>query len=305
MRISKMINGAKVKKWLKMFAGKSMHHVSQGVGKNYSFTSVKGYYNDLTNKVLLDKEHINDIEPFSIEFEGNDIIFSIAIFQYGLASYDLFLETGDELYLHKFIAHANWAVSNQNNDGSWETFGFMYPQHPYSSMAQGEGISLLVRAYCFTNNTMYLNAALNAYEFMVKPVESGGTAKYEKNKIYFLEYTHLPYVFNGWIFSIFGVMDLFILTGEVKYKHILDKTLDTFINCLPKMDNGYWSMYRNDKTIASPFYHSLHISLLAVLYHYTLIPVLNEYRERFIKYQSKSWNRKRALIKKSFQKIFE
>ena len=71
------------------------------------------------------------------------------------------------------------------------------------------------------------------------------------------------------------------------------------------MDNGYWSMYRNDKRIASPFYHDLHIAQLSVLYKFTKKNCYKFYADKFKYYKTKWWNRKRAFIKKSFQKLFE
>ena len=40
-----------LRRWMNMLFGKSQFHVEQGRGKCYSLSTVKGYYNDLTNKV--------------------------------------------------------------------------------------------------------------------------------------------------------------------------------------------------------------------------------------------------------------
>lgn len=47
------VNLFKIKKWTKMLRGNSVYHVNQNEGKYYSKTEVKGYYNNLTDKVLL------------------------------------------------------------------------------------------------------------------------------------------------------------------------------------------------------------------------------------------------------------
>lgn len=300
-----MINLANIKKWLKMISGKSILHVKQDKGKRYSFIEVSGYYNDLTNKILCDKDHTEEIWPFKSLYDGKLIYFSIAIFQYGLAAYDLFLETNDDLYFQKFIKHADWAVENQNSDGAWDTFGYKFPNHKYSAMAQGEGISLLVRAYKATQRQKYLESALKAYDFMLTPLEKNGTAKYDKDGIVFYEYTNFPCVFNGWIFAMFGIIDLFLLTKDSLYKDVLDKSIKSFKLNLVKMDIGYWSLYRDDGTIASPFYHDLHIALLDVLYEYSNEEIFKEYRDKFIYYKNKKIYKIRAFIKKAIQKIIE
>lgn len=78
-----------------MLSGNSVFHVNQGEGKIYSKDSVAGYYNDLTEKItrfgLPD-----DSVPKSFVDTGEEIYFSISIFQYGLAAYDLYLITGDK-----------------------------------------------------------------------------------------------------------------------------------------------------------------------------------------------------------------
>ena len=40
-----------LKRWCNMIFGKSSFHVEQGVGKYYSKNEIRGYYNDMTNKV--------------------------------------------------------------------------------------------------------------------------------------------------------------------------------------------------------------------------------------------------------------
>ena len=47
----------------------------------------------------------------------------------------------------------------------------------YSAMAQGEGISVLTRAFSESNDSKYLNAAIKASELTLKPIKNGGTAR--------------------------------------------------------------------------------------------------------------------------------
>jgi hypothetical protein len=293
-----------IKYWWKMIRGKSLYHVNQDEGQFYSFNEIKGYYNDLTQKVLLDQKHYLSIDPFEIKSDGKTFFFPIAIFQYGLACYDLLLKgTDKELMLSKFKSFVEWAFLNQNVNGSWDNFAIAIPKHPYSAMAQGEGASLLIRGYIQFGCPQYLVAAKKAIDFMLISLEKGGTADYSNDGLVLFEFTNGPFVFNGWMFAIFGLMDLYILEHDLSIKQILNKTISSFEKALPKMDNGYWSMYRNDKTIASPFYHRLHIAQLSVLAKYTQIPLFQNYHDRFVKYQSKFWNRKKAFFKKAFQKI--
>lgn len=294
----------KIKKWMKMLLGNSVFHVNQGEGKSYSLNEVKGYYNDLTEKITRFGLQ-DDSVPKSFVDTGEEIYFSIAIFQYGLAAYDLFLQNDDQSMLGKVRACADWAVANQQNDGGWETFAFQDKEHPYSSMAQGEAVSLLVRAYKAFGDSIYKVVADKALDFMLRPVEDGGTTVYKDNGIYLHECTHKPCVLNGWIFSAWGLLDYAKAFNDDKILKVWDDTVRTMAVSLPNFDNGYWSKYTPIKTIASPFYHNLHIAQLNVMYKLTDNIVFAEYAKRFEKYQHCWVCRKRAFLNKAWQKIMD
>lgn len=288
-----------------MLRGKSLSHVKQGPGRIYSFNHVLGYYNDLTEKVTKDVGNYSSVEAFRYCVNGKTFFAPIELFQYGLGAYDLFLLKRDEkLMLAKFRAQVDWALANQAENGSWDAFSWHLPAAPFSSMAQGEGASLLLRAYVQFGDKRYLYAARKALLFMLTPLSQGGTAEYRDGDLFLYEFTNHPYVFNGWIFSIFGLIDYSLISDDSLINDCLNKTLRTLAKVSGKMDNGYWSMYRNDKTIASPFYHDLHIALLDVLYEYSKEPIFASLSYRFKQYKNKSRNRRKAFIKKAFQKIF-
>lgn len=305
-----MINKTYVKKWIKMLSGKSILHVEQGVGKLYSADCVEGYYNDLTNKVLLDKEHLDSTEVFMHPTSDLSMhYFSIAIFQYGLGAYDLYLKYGDKVYYDKFSSHLQWAIENQLENGAWDTFSMEFPEAPYSAMAQGEGISLLARGYVTAvdeaGKRIISEKMKRAVDFMLKDVSDGGTALRKDGKIFLLEYTGKPMVLNGAIFAVFGLIDYIKVTGDEAVKDELSVILKTIAEYLPEFDNGYWSMYDLGGHIASPFYHDLHIAQLHVLADLTKKEIFGEYEMKFIKYKSSFFKRTRAFMKKAMQKIKE
>lgn len=300
------VSAHKIKKWYRMLMGKSVYHVNQGVGKVYSKKNVEGYYNDLTEKITRFGRHDNNI-PLTVVDTGEEIEFAIAIFQYGLAAYDLFLLSNktDNDSLVKLKSCAEWAVINQQGDGSWVTFEYENPNCPYSSMAQGEGISLLIRAYMTFGDERYTSTAKKALDFMLLPIEKGGTTKYVDNKIYFYECPEEPLILNGWIFTIWGVYDYWKFFGDQHSKHILDQTLATLENDLPSYDLGYWSKYEDKTRIASPFYHNLHVAQLKVMFDLTGKEVYRKYADRWEKYSNNWIFSKIAFAKKAIQKILE
>ncbi len=293
----------KIKKWFKMLSGKSISHVNQDVGTCYSKTEVKGYYNDLTEKVTKDNPDI--LVPKYYVDTGEEIYFSIGVFQYGLAAYDLYLKTGGETYKKKLLVCADWAVENQEESGGYITFAYKNTEHPYSSMAQGEALSLLCRAYLLTKNEKYIKSAEKAKDLMLKEIKDGGTALTKGDEIYFYEATFMPLVLNGWIFSLWGIMDYCRTVSDSRAEDVFLKSLNTLKKKLPDFDIGYWSKYDDGKRISSPFYHKLHIAQLRVMYDLFGDDIYKEYADKWENYQKSFFKPKKAFIKKAVQKIFE
>ena len=284
-----------------MLMGNSIYHVTQDIGK---IVDKGGYYNDLTQKVLLGEKNLDRQGiPFLEHCDGKHIKMPTMIFQYGLGAFDLYLLEEKKEYLDKVVICANWAVDNQEEKGSWNNFFYIYPDNPYSAMSQGEGASLLLRAYAETKDIRYFNAAKKAIDFMLIDVSCGGVSERRENELYLLEYTHLPLVLNGWIFALWGIYDLSLVLPE--YKKEFDKTVNTLARQLLLFDNGYWSLYDVSGMMTSPFYHKLHIAQLKAMYQITNIDIFKEMSLKFVKYESKKINRIRAFCVKGIQKILE
>ena len=290
-----------------MLCGKSLLHVNQELGKCFDTNGIKGYYNDLTEKVTRQPELLgNDALPQHPTKEGEQVYFPVAIFQYGLAAYDLFLQTGDEQYKAKFRQCVEWTLANQEPSGAWNNFFFSYPEHPYGAMAQGEGASLLIRGYQESGDTRYLDAAQQAIDFMLTPLADGGTAVYEDTDIILLEYTHLPAVMNGWIFAWWGLYDYVKATHDDGiYKQRMEQSLLALEKRLNMFTEAYWSKYDLDIRIASPFYHHLHIAQMQAMFQLTGHQIFDDFARRW-QADEKNWlHKKRAFITKVFQKIKE
>ncbi len=290
-----------------MLSGRSIDHVNQDKGKFFTTGEIKGYYNNLTEKVtknpaLLDSNELPMVYP-----EHQDpVYFPVAVFQYGLGAYDLFFLTKEERYLKKFSQCVDWAMNNIDDKGRWNNFFFYTPKTPYGAMAQGEGASLLVRAYKHTGEARYLDIAKEAIDFMLLPLEDGGTTKYEGGDAYLMEYTFKGMVMNGAIFAWWGLYDYVLATHDTgKYKTALDQTLDSLVRVLSQFKCSYWSMYSLDGLIASPFYHNLHIAQMEAMYELTGKTIFKEYADVWLQQQRNIICKSRAFIKKALQKIAE
>lgn len=296
----------KIQRWYKMLIGKSIYHVKQDIGLFYNKFQIMGYYNDLTEKVLRDNQLGTNGLPCLLTEKDESVVFPISVFQYGLGAYDLFLSTKDSTYLSKFALAVDWALENQQENGAWNNFYYVFPQNPFSAMAQGEGVSLLVRAYTYFSDIKYLLSAKKAIDFMVTSIELGGTAKAFEDKFFLLEFTHKSAVLNGWIFAIFGLYDYTLISRDDYYLDILNRTLLTLKNEIPNFDNGFWSLYNLDRSIiASRFYHKLHIALLKALYDLSDIDTFKYMYQKWEKYDGKLYYRLKAFLIKAVQKLKE
>ena len=195
-----------------------------------------------------------------INYNGNIVYFPTTISQYALGSYDLFLMKKNQFFYDKFINSVNWLIKNQYSQGGWNVNNLL--RCKYSAMTQGEGVSLITRAFLKSNDIKYLEASVKALELILKSINNSGTARYITNKLYFEEIAKIEpsLILNGWIFTIFGLFDIIKLTKDKKYINMLNVTLKTLENELDNYDCGYWSYYDQCGHLASPFYHRLHIA---------------------------------------------
>jgi len=245
----------------------------------------------------------------------------IAIAQYGLGNYNLFCQTGEKEYSNRFFSSADWLVENleQNPAGLWvwnHHFDWEYRallKAPwYSALAQGQGISLLVRAYKDTDNNKYLRSAQRAFESFLAKIEHGGVSFDDENGFtWFEEYIVSPlaptHVLNGFIWASWGIYDFYLATGDSKAKLLFSKVINTLEANLKDFDIGYWSLYEQSgtllKMIASPFYHKLHIVQLHVLHRITGIQYFREVADKWEGYQASRWKRSLSLGYKALFKL--
>jgi len=246
----------------------------------------------------------------------------IAIAQYGLGNYNLWCDTGNAQRYDKFIRAANWLVHNlvKNHDGIdvWmHNFDFEYYKTLkapwYSGLAQGQGISLLLRAAKATGDAKYADAAEKAFKSFTLKLESGGVIDIDGSGCYWIEeYVLQPThektkILNGFIWALWGVYDYYIFTKNKDVLRLYEKFVETIMNNLDKYDTGYWSYYELTpqliKNIASPFYHKLHVVQLLIMYEITGKDMFKEYSVKWEKYSDKKLFKSVALIYKAAFKI--
>jgi heparosan-N-sulfate-glucuronate 5-epimerase len=244
----------------------------------------------------------------------------IAIAQWGLGNYNRFCRTQEASRKQKLLSASDWLTSHleQNRFGLWvwnHHFDWEYRttlRAPwYSGLAQGQGISLLVRAWQATQIQSYLDAAQRAFAAFLKSTTEGGiTFPDESGNLWFEEYIVSPptHILNGFIWAAWGVYDYFLATRENSAGHLFEQAVRTLRVNLERYDLGFWSLYEQSGTllpmVASSFYHQLHIVQLRIMHRLTGDEIFLCYAERWADYAQSWMKRNRALCYKSAFKIF-
>jgi len=243
----------------------------------------------------------------------------IAIAQWGLGNHNLFRRTNDPVRQQKFLAAADWLCTHleQNPHGVWvwnHHFDWEYRvrlKAPwYSALAQGQGISLLLRAYSETGNKDCVECASRALgAFQKAACEGGVTFTDDRGDLWFEEYILSPptHILNGFIWAAWGVYDYFMATKDDAARQLFDRAVTTLRNNLQRYDLGFWSLYEQSGTmlpmIASPFYHRLHIVQLRIMHRLTGVPIFADYADKWERYGRSRANRTRALCYKGAFKL--
>jgi hypothetical protein len=243
----------------------------------------------------------------------------IAISQYGLGNYNLFARAGEESRRKKFLAASDWLVANleQNRQGVWvwtHHFDWEYRDRLkapwYSGLAQGQGISLLLRAYLETGVDRYRDAACRAFQSFGRAVLDGGVIfTDDQGDVWIEEYiVHPPtHILNGCIWASWGIYDYSLSTKDPTARVLFDKVVQTLAKNLDRYDVGFWSLYEQSgtrlKMVASPFYHRLHIVQLRIMHSLTGNDVFQRYAERWESYGQSHAKRAAALCYKSAFKL--
>jgi heparosan-N-sulfate-glucuronate 5-epimerase len=243
----------------------------------------------------------------------------IAIAQYGLGNHNLWCSSGDRQRLAKVLVIADWLARKlERNPYGLEVwhhhFDWEYRtplKAPwYSALAQGQGISLLVRAHAETRDDVYLEAARRAFLPLTRTTEEGGVAfRDAQGGTWLEEYIVTPptHILNGFLWALWGVYDYWLATQEPQARALFEACTRTLAGNLPTYDTGYWSLYEHSGTrmrmLASSFYHQLHVVQLRVMARLSEERVFAEFADHWARYMQSGLKRNFALVHKSVFKL--
>lgn len=141
-------------------------------------------------------------------------------------------------------------------------------------MAQGQAISLFVRAHSLEPDPAYISAAHRALALLEIPVNCGGLLSKIGSLDFYEEYPTTPssFTLNGLIFCMIGLYDGAQVFRDEDANHMFEKMLQTVKKVLPLYDGDRLSSY-DLSHITNPArnrlcdrkYHILHCKLLQAL----------------------------------------
>ena len=243
----------------------------------------------------------------------------IAIAQYALGHYNRFKQDGNEASRDAFLLSADWLVENlEANEHDilvwmhhfdWE-YRDLLKAPWYSALAQGQALSVLVRAHEELSESPYLDAATRAFDAFCHELEAGGVRHTDTDGYAWLEETIVDpptHILNGFLWALWGIHDYVLATGDERARRLCDDCLRTLRDRLASYDIGFWSLYEHSNTrlkmIASPFYHALHIVQLRVMQRITGETLFAEVADRWEGYQNNRLYRWLSLVYKVLFKL--
>jgi len=90
---------------------------------------------------------------------------------------------------------------------------------------------------------------------------------------------------NGFTYALWGLYDLFRVTGDTKVKEDIDACVQTLINTIHKFDVGYWSIYDQYTYELVRYYYqkNVHVPQVDVMYELTGEEIFAHYRDKWMK----------------------
>jgi heparosan-N-sulfate-glucuronate 5-epimerase len=271
--------------------------INLGIG-NISMNEKLGmYYQDISGALIhISSGSFAKLDDNGIPYRmrnGEKEYYFVLIIQYGIMCYDLLCKKQDETKnKENIIAVVNWLDEHKeylNNAIVWrsnDNIQYNLKKGWISGMYQGQAISLYLRAYQLTGNSNYLKTAEEIFKSFDIDFEDGGFKRIDKDgNIWFEEYpTQNPsFVLNGFIYSIFGLLDLYRVTKNKEAKRLWDACIKTLVENMPKYDVWYWSVYDQLKQQLVSYYYqkNVHIPLMEILFGLTQIEIFDKYAKKW------------------------
>lgn len=254
---------------------------------------------------------IKEYKNFGIQYNPTRVA------AYTLANWNSYITSNDERKLNEFFKGVKWFTANNSARAEYH-FDFGELIAPWiSCMAQGEAISVLVRAYHVSNERHYLELAHKYSSPFFVGIESNGVKSYLENGQIFLEeypFKNPSHVLNGFLYALIGIYELWKI--EDKSNNDLNLLFNECIKTLEdnlhrwELEKG-WSAYdlknengtnRNWCTVS---YHSLHVAQLLFVGKVSESSIITDTARKWERSLSNPIIRLKALNKKISYRLKE
>lgn len=255
------------------------------------------YYLDLTQSIV-------DYREFTYgEFDengvpmigwGNQAMYNpVNIAQFGFIVHDLWLQNQNKEYLLRLKNILKWFELNKETYKDSIVWPSKIDDNKYklkagfiSAMTIGEVLSFYLRMYQILNDKSLLETSYKIYNFFQYTYQEGGAKRYDENGyVWFEEFpTNTPsYVLNGFIYAVYGILDLYRVTKDKNVKQVYDSCISTLVANIHKYDCSYWSIYDQlKKELVMVYYQkNVHVPQVDSLYILTKNPVFKHYRDKW------------------------
>lgn len=269
-------------------------------------------YNSENSSWWLKYDNFKDGVPFTDYGEKGMHVNPTFVAYYGFQCLEHYKSTKEKRWLEYFKIQSDWFVEHSKSDSirgvywttdfDWST-GKAECKAPFiDCMTQSVAISTLVLAYKIFDDIHYIEIAQNALKVYDIDYKEGGIKSIDENdNIYYEEYPSdpLPRVFDGFLISLLGPLDIYLATGDTEAKRIFDngiKTLNQVTYEYLFFDFWFYFGGKNYHELSDGVYHAYTVALLEVLATYTNSDKLKKIVDKSKKRSKKSYWRLLAMI---------
>jgi len=192
---------------------------------------------------------------------------------YALAHYNNYQTLNEPQSKEIFMQMADWFVDNPEARYEYH-FDWGELKSPWvSCMAQGEAVSVLIRAYRLSREKKYLHKSKQALSLFLLDITKGGLSSLIDDKWHFLEEypTEEPdHVLNGFLYALIGLAEYLYYQDDNDLISLQESLLSSLVAKIDQWGAANWSYYQiprpNKGSIlincCTPSYHNLQVSQL-------------------------------------------
>jgi len=305
----------------------SFWHTALSVNQldDYDIHNVRRYPMNFTTKTFF-KNYCDDSGIILLNYHGTlGLQYNPnAIAQQALGYYDKYLDNQRQQDKDAFLIQANYFLKHgrmvKDDILLWEyNFPFEMRNHlsaPWrSALAQGQAISVLLRAHHLTGKKWWAEAAHKGYRafYFFAREHEGGVLDDQGDSMWLEEYIINPpnHVLNGFIWALWGMGDYAIYFRDGHAQNLWEECLKTLERNLKNYDLGFWTSYdwpqgydgEQPVMPSSMYYQKLHTVQMLACYNLTGKKFFLDYHKKWSAYLQSYWKKAISQIWKAYFKL--